>query len=202
MFNALFLFRKLFLIKSKSGHYAQFAEDVAIGNIVGREFKGVFVDVGCFHPKKHRNTWRLYRQGWRGINIDIDEIKIRGFNIIRPKDTNVQCAGSDVAGEVNYWTDAFYSLTNSLSKDFADARGGYVKSTTTCRRLTDIVDESDYKDRKIDFLSVDAEGHDLNVIESLDFDRYAPRLIAGEAHYPTLELVQETEIYQFLKRKG
>jgi hypothetical protein len=31
---------------------------------------GFFVDVGCFHPLFYSNTWKLYKKGWRGVNID------------------------------------------------------------------------------------------------------------------------------------
>ncbi len=41
---------------------------------------------------------------------------------------------------------------------------------------------SKYQGRQIDLLSVDAEAHDFEVIESLDFNRYSPRLIAVETH--------------------
>ena len=44
-----------------------------------KKYKGFFVDVGCFHPIKYNNTYRLYRKGWRGVNIDIDAIKIEGL---------------------------------------------------------------------------------------------------------------------------
>ena len=124
IFRRLFLLRKLYLTNATFNHHAQFAEDVAVRHFFPKHYRGFFVDVGCFHPKKYNNTWLLYKKGWRGINIDIDSIKIEGFNIVRPHDTNICCAVSDTEGEVDYFSNGFYSLTISLDRDFAERRCG------------------------------------------------------------------------------
>ncbi len=198
IFRKIFLFRKLYLTQSSFKHYSQFAEDVSIGRIFPKKFKGFFVDVGCFHPKKYNNTWRLYKKGWRGINIDIDTIKIEGFNIIRPDDINVSFAISNKTGEVSYWANGFYSLTTSLDASFVDGKAGYIQKTAQCETLTNVIDKTKYKDRIIDLLSIDAEGHDLEVLKSLDFDRYNPSVIALETHKALFVEVVETELYKFL----
>lgn len=43
----------------------------------------LFVDIGCFHPTKYNNTDVYCNKGYRGINIDIDRIKIKRFNWVR-----------------------------------------------------------------------------------------------------------------------
>lgn len=202
VFRIIFLIRKLFIIKTKFNHYSQFAEDVSIKRLFGKGYKGFFVDVGCFHPKKYSNTWQLYKKGWRGINIDIDPIKIDGFNIVRRHDTNVACAVSNLEGEVTYYSNGFYSLTITLDEKFAKRRHGYVKKTTPCKKLSSIIDETKYKNREIDLLSVDTEAHDLEVLTSLDFDRYNPKLIAVETHYALFSKIGESPLYQFLASKG
>ena len=202
LFRKLFLIRKLYLTRTSFRHNSQFAEDVTLGRLFPREFKGFFVDVGCFHPKKYNNTWRLYKRGWRGINIDVDSIKVEGFNIVRRQDTNITCAVSDSAGEVTFYSSGFYSLGNSLDSHFGEGKPGYMKKTVKSDTLTAIIDGTSYKNRQIDFLSVDVEGHDAVVLKSLDFDRYAPRMIAVEAHRALFTEIVETELYQFLMEKG
>jgi len=201
IFRKLFLLRKLYLTKSKAHHYSQFAEDVSIKRFFPKKYQGFYVDVGCYHPKKHSNTWQLFKNGWRGINVDIDAIKIEAFNIVRPDDTNIACAVSDADGEFSYYSNGFYSLTTTLD-DSGAGQQGYIEKKVKCRRLTDIIDDSPYKDREIDLLSVDAEGHDLEVLKSLDFDRYAPRLLAVETFKPLFSQVVETDLYKFLAAKG
>lgn len=202
LFRALFLFRKLFLIKDSFRHYSQFAEDVSIIRQFPKRYKGFFVDVGCFHPVKYNNTYRLYRNGWRGVNIDIDQIKIEGFRIRRPKDVNIACAVSDKTGEITYWSNGFYSLTITLDAAFAAGKPGYIAKKARTDTLNNILAGTKYRDRQIDFLTVDAEGHDLNVLQSLDFEKYAPRLIAVETHEETLDAVLQDETFQYLSGVG
>ena len=202
VFRGLFLFRKLFIIKKKFSHYSQFAEDVSIIRHFPKHFKGFFVDVGCFHPVKYNNTYRLYRKGWRGVNIDIDTIKIAGFKWLRPGDVNISCAVSNQRGELTYWSNGFYSLTITLDEAFASGKPGYKKKTVKSDTLSNILDNTRYKNQKIDFLTIDAEGHDFEVLESLDFERYQPQLIAVETHQERLEAVEQERLFGFLTERG
>ena len=200
-FRFIFLIRKLYLTRTSFRHYSQFAEDVSIARFFEKNYNGFFVDVGCFHPKKYNNTWNLYKKGWRGINIDIDSIKIEGFNNVRPKDINVACAVSNTEGELSYYSNGFYSLTISLDKKFTENRSNYVERKTKCRTLNSIIGETEYKNKTIDFLSVDAEAHDLEVLKSLDFEKYNPKLIAVETHYALFTDVYESPLFRFLLSK-
>jgi hypothetical protein len=201
LFRKLFLLRKLFLTRSSKRHYGQSGEDIFIVRQFPKNYRGFFVDVGCFHPTKYNNTYRLYRRGWRGVNIDIDKIKIEAFELRRPSDTNIQCAVSTETGELTYWTNGFYSLVVTLDEDFTKEREkyDYRPAQVQADTLTNILDATAHKDQPIDFLTVDAEGHDLPVLQSLDFKRYQPRLIAVEMQETTLDEILETELYRFLK---
>lgn len=201
LFRGLFLFRKLFLTRLVRLHYAQFGEDIVLERLFPGRAAGFFVDVGCFHPIQHSNTWRLYRRGWRGINIDVDEIKIRGFTWVRPGDVNLVRAISDHEGEVECYSRGIYSLESSLDGARA-GRGEFTRKTVPCSTLTAVLDATAYKDRPIDLLSIDTEGHDLQVLESLDFARYQPRVVAVESFARTLPAVEETAVYRLLRSRG
>ena len=56
---------------------------------------GIYVDVGCFHPVKGNNTFKLFQKGWNGINIDIDYHSVEMFDFFRPNDFNKQIAISE-----------------------------------------------------------------------------------------------------------
>ena len=130
------------------------------------------------------------------MNIDIDPLKIAAFDMARPGDTNIACAVSNQTGETEYFSDGIYSLTISLDKNFAENRGGYISKKTRVDTLTNILDGTEYQGRQIDLLSVDAEAHDFEVIKSLDFKRYSPRLIAVETHLRLLPDVMRTDFYK------
>jgi FkbM family methyltransferase len=182
------------------------AEDVSIVKFFPKNEKGFFVDVGCFHPIKYNNTYRLYKKGWRGINIDIDAIKIEGFNWVRPKDQNICVAVSQEEGEVSYWSNGFYTPTITLDENFAKSKEGkkyqYIKKTTKSKPLTQIIDESSFANRRIDFLTIDVEGFDHEVLLSLDFEKYSPKLIAFESQMNRFSDIIEEDSYKFLMSKG
>lgn len=201
IFKCLFVIRKTFFIRSSKTHFSQFGEDITINNYFEKRKKGVYVDVGCFHPRKHSNTWGLYKKGWSGINVDIDAIKIGVFNLVRRRDTNIESAVSDKAGILNYYTNGTYSLVNSVNPSYKN-KDGYIEKTVKSSTLTQIIEESPYKGKEIDFLSVDAEEHDLEVMKSLDFELYTPKLVAVECYAKNLGEVEETELYQFMLREG
>ena len=164
--------------------------------------KGYYIDVGCFHPKKHSNTFRLYRKGWRGINIDVDSIKLDVFNLARPDDDNICCAVGSNPGTATLYSFGHYLLINTLDQDKAKE---YVRSGFFCeetpirvRTLTDIVESSRFKDKHIGLLNIDVEGYEESVLRSLDFNKYRPSVILVEFHGDSIDLLQKDNRYLLL----
>jgi FkbM family methyltransferase len=202
VFQFFYIFRKLYFTKSSFRHFSQFAEDISISRIFPKNYIGMFVDVGCFHPKKYNNTWKLYKRGWTGVNIDIDPIKIKAFELQRTRDHNVSCAIGLHDGEIEYYSNGFYSLTTTTSEEFSNLRKNYIKKNTASRRLDDVLSTSPFSGKQIDFLSIDAEGNDFEVLQSLNFEVYKPVVVAIETQEKFLNKVIETEEFIFLKNKG
>lgn len=207
------LFRKLYVLRrvihSTKNH--SFSDtDKVIKNIFGHleavgtvPTCGFFVDVGCFHPTRGNTTYILYRRGWRGINIDVDQIKIEAFRLRRPHDVNTACAVSKQTGKAKYWRRGLWSGLNSLEKlERAKNEGGWREVEVQTDTLTNLIDRTSYKDRPIDFLSVDVEGHNLAVLQSLDFERYRPKVICVETWDSRIEDVMQSDLYIFLTTQG
>jgi len=74
------------------------------------------MDVGCYHPKKFSNTYMLYKKGWSGINIDMEEDKITLFDMVRPRDLNVLSPISDKEEEVTLYRYSKYGLGSTIDK--------------------------------------------------------------------------------------
>ena len=74
---------------------SQFDEDTYINSFFEKDYKGKFVDLGCFHPTRDNNTFKFYKKKWKGINVDLNPITIELFNFFRSNDTNINCAISD-----------------------------------------------------------------------------------------------------------
>jgi FkbM family methyltransferase len=201
------LIRKVFFTRRWQRYWSQYGEDIVLNRVLNLKQKGIYVDVGCYHPVKYSNTYKLHRHGWRGVNIDLDSVKIQAFRWCRPRDANIVAAISETEGTLPLWSAGFYSLTSTLDPATAgrlkknphgQGRVREVKTST----LTQILDQTEFRNLEIDVLSVDVEGHELSVLKSLDFNRYLPKILIVESHKRSLEEVMESDLYQFIKQHG
>lgn len=207
------LFRKLYILR-RLAHSTKRRDFSGTDKVVKNIFRhlntvgmvpeaGFFVDVGCFHPTRGNTTYVLYKNGWRGINIDVDQIKIEAFRLRRPHDISITCAISNQAGKVEYWRRGLWSGLNSLEiLERMQSEKGWIKTEVDTDTLTNVIDQTRHKDRFIDFLSVDVEGHNLAVLQSLDFARYRPKLICVETWDSSIEDVIHSPLYAFLSAQG
>jgi len=118
LLKKIYIFHNLYYINKfykKKKYYSHGKEDLEILKIFKKK-KGFFVDVGCHHPSRLNNTYLLYLNGWRGINIDLNKISIEIFNFARPKDININSAVSLKRGKVFFYSNKPLSLYNSLNK--------------------------------------------------------------------------------------
>lgn len=167
-------------------------------------YNGFYIDVGCNDPRFLSNSFLFYRRGWRGICIDANKRLINKYQRIRPRDVAVCALISDSTEERT-----FYELTNNVlsttETQFLDeylAEGQQVISEKRIQpqSLTHILDH--YKAPVVfDFLSIDAEEHDIQVLKSLDFSKYTPRLIIVEDETFDPAFPTQNQIYQFLSHK-
>ena len=194
-FNFFYIFHNLF-IKNKifinREYYSHSKEDKFILNKFNPK-KGFYVDVGCHHPTRLNNCHLLYKNGWRGINIDLNKISIDLFNYVRKEDVNVNIAVSLKIGKVKYYYDKPLSLYNSLLKKNYLKYSNVIKSN----RLDNIIQKTRFKNKEIDFLSIDVEGKDLDVLKSLNFKKYNPKSICIEIWKGKYKNI----IYNFLIKK-
>ena len=198
-FNKILLFRLTFLKKINKNFYSQFGEDKILNELIPKNFtNGYYVDVGCFHPKKHSNTYMLFKKGWKGINIDMEKDKIATFNLARPNDYNFLGAISDKIEKVKIFRNQKYGVSSTINRNVIKNEDiiddDYIQTTT----LNIVLETSPFKGKKIDLLNIDAEGNDLKVIKSLNFDIYNPSIIIIETHLKKIDEIIKSEIYLFL----
>ncbi len=164
-------------------------------------YNGFYVEVGSNEPRFISNTFLLYRRGWRGICIDPNEELIGKHRRIRPRDRAV-CAF--VAHETQPLN--FIQLSNNVLST-ADpqyvpqflAAGQQIVGTRQVqpRSLTSIL-VAEQAPAQFDLLAVDAEEFDLSVLQSLDFQRFRPRLVMVEADDFDPAQPQQHPIFQLL----
>ena len=161
--------------------YGQCGEDKLLAKLMNKK-NGFYVDVGANHPIHLNNTYKFYKKGWRGINIDPIKSNIDLLKKIRPIDKNLLLGVSNVCGEQEFFVFNDNALS-TFSKELAESwvKNGYkVVSTVKVKlvRLEDVFEK--YGCEEIDLLSVDVEGMDLQVLKSNNWDKFKPTFICLE----------------------
>ena len=128
----------------------------------------------------------MYKKGWRGINIDLNPLTIELFDFFRNKDININAAISDVEEiKTMYFIDELNTQntleTNHLSflKNHHGVKDEEISiSKIKTKRLDSILDKYDFVE--IDFMNIDVEGHELNILNSINFSKYRIKFICIE----------------------
>jgi FkbM family methyltransferase len=166
--------------------YSQDGEDMVLRRLLGSEKRnGFYVDVGAHHPFRFSNTCYFYRLGWRGINIDADPDAVALFAKARSRDINICMGVGAVDGELTFHRfsePALNTFDPALGKERLRISGVHMleERKVRVRLLADILDEVMPEGTSIDFLSIDVEGLDEDVIASNDWRRYRPRFVLVE----------------------
>ncbi len=179
--------------------YAQNTEDVILRRAFAQQSRGFYIDVGAANPVDHSVTKHFYDAGWHGINIEPQPNLLASLVSSRPRDVNLNCAVGTAGGvaTLTIFPKAWGWAT--LNAEVIQQHAGKAKAESTnqiqvaVRSLDDILAEC--KPPSIDFLKVDVEGSEMDVLRSLDFTKWQPRVIVVEATLPD-STVESTETWE------
>ncbi|MBC2696376.1 MAG: FkbM family methyltransferase [Desulfobacteraceae bacterium] len=164
---------------------------------------GFYVDVGAHHPKRFSNTFFFYKKGWKGINIDAMPNSMDLFNKIRPRDTNLEIPISDKKQKLKYYMFNEPAL-NGFSKELAEKRDGknnykiISEKDMETSTLEEIFGKHLPRDQEIDFLSVDVEGLDFQVLKSNNWRRFRPKFVLVEILGSSIKEIANSKEYKYL----
>jgi len=204
-YQALRTLIKLLLGKGIRTSYSQSGEDIFVAGLLAEiGADGIYVDVGTYHPILYSNTYGLYRKGWKGIVIDANEEFKPLYKLFRPRDTFVCTGIGKHEEESTYYrfADGAYNTfdPNEARKRKEQSYPRYLgERILPIRSLSSVVHEE--KLTHIDFMSIDVEGLDKEVLESHDWSM-PPRVIVVEDHGLDIEAPQKSPTFLFLKEKG
>ena len=167
--------------RSKKESYSLTSVDLLVNYIFKNKSRGIFIDVGCNHPVFNNNTYLLYKRGWNGLNIDLDSQSIDLFNYFRTKDLNICSAISSSESEEDYFFYHDKSPINTINKEITKIHNAKptIKKLNT-KTLDQVLKNSKFSNEKIDFLSIDVEGHELEVLKGFNLIKYSPKIISIE----------------------
>ena len=163
--------------------------DIIYNKYFNNKMNGFFVEVGAFDGISYSNSSPLVKCGWKGIYIEPVKEYFERLNKNLGNNKNltlINCAISDIEEEqsINVM-ETLSTLNNNMVNIYENIDWAIPstkilkKETITCRKLTTILDEN-LVDKSFDVLIIDVEGYELNVLHSLDFDKYKPKLIIIE----------------------
>jgi FkbM family methyltransferase len=184
--------------------FAQEGEDLILARIFEHQADGIYVDVGAHHPRRFSNTLLLYRRGWHGVNIDASPGSMEPFRKQRARDINLEIGVTAVAEERD-----FYVFNEPALNTFDAARAKLLDNPpyklarvhkVRCAPLSVILHE--HSIRAIDLLTIDAEGFDFEVLQTLDWNVSQPRIVLMEQHARDIEAVLASELHAFMRGHG
>ncbi len=173
-FYWIYKLQKLYKNKKPNFHFSEFGEDIIINRFFKNINSGFYIDIGAYHPFKGSLTYLLHKKGWTGLNIDISKASIDLFNIARKKDININCAVSNVDEETFYYSNSLINQQNSLIQRGENQKKIPIKSF----KLETIL--KTHKIENFEYLNIDTEGNEAEIIRSIDFQKYKPILVTVE----------------------
>jgi len=198
------------LFKSQiKAHTGQFGEDIIIKKLFAPKKKnGFYVDLGANHPFLHSNTAWFWLNGWSGINIDANLKSISIFNKIRKKDTNLNYAiissdqyRSGIRNINLYLPDeptgpGGITATASVNQKIASDRKFSKKQSVPAIDIMTLLDTYNVSD--IDYLNIDLEGLDEEVLFDLDFNKITIKLVSIEDYSFDINLNNQSKITTYM----
>lgn len=181
--------------------YSQEGEDQILRRSFESQANGFYVDVGAHHPRRFSNTYFFYRRGWSGINIEPNPDAIALFQQQRPRDINLCIGVAEQDGSIPYYVFDEPAL-NTFDHALCEQRQRETPYKLVAQRdvrvrpLSAIL-AANIAERRIDFMSIDVEGFDLQVLQSNDWDRFRPAYLLVESRDADLENIAIDPVHAF-----
>jgi FkbM family methyltransferase len=171
-------------MSSAMGSYSQFNEDLLLEVLFSFKNVGSYLDIGANDPSFNSNTKRFYDKGWTGINIEPGPEGYNKFTHLRNKDLNLNIGIGPENSTMTFYQVVGDSTLSSFNKLIAQKMAKQYEHTVAEISIPVMRLESVFQtyvmDRQIDFMSVDAEGYDLEVLTSNDWNKYRPSVVMVE----------------------
>lgn len=178
--------------------YSQKGEDLIIDKLLNYKREGLYIDVGASDPNRFSNTKRFYKRGWHGINIEPNPDKFSKFIKKRPRDINLNLGIANTDQRLSFYM-FIPNNVSTFSKKEAESskKRGYILEKVIqvqVRKLENIFAEY-VMDKEVDFISIDTEGLDLEVLKSNNYTLFKkPKIICIESLDRTYDILEQNRL--------
>lgn len=166
--------------------YAQNLEDYYLSRVFGDKPRGFYIDVGGGHPVADNVSCWFYLRGWRGIVVEPQDKLAALYAHMRPRDIVECCVLGRERGEADFHAVDKLHGCSTVVTEFAEGAAELGASFRTIRRpvetLASLCERHGTTD--IDFLKIDVEGAEGDVLAGNDWSRFRPRVVICEALAP------------------
>ena len=166
--------------------YAQNLEDYHLWLALGSDRPGVYVDIGGGHPVADNVSLWFYERGWRGIVVEPQAALAGLYAHVRPRDTLYEGLVGRTSGTAELHV---FPRLHGLSTTVASYAEGsqvhgdrYHTIQMPMLTLADLCAQHGLS--RIDFLKIDVEGAEADVLAGNDWTRFRPKVILAEAIDP------------------
>lgn len=186
--------------------YSQVGEDLQIAYLLGKSEDVRYIDVGCLWPVRHSNTYYFYERGGSGLCIDPNPTVAQEYEAERPRDVFVNCGIGAEAGTLSYvmhenpvFNTFSAKRAKAVRKRASKRPGRQVKEVLELpvKTLAQVIEETGF-DGRLDLLSVDVEGLELDVLRGHPFDVLRPRLVVVEHLRGRAEPLEDAAVVQLM----
>ncbi len=167
--------------------YAQRYEDLYLMRCFGARSEGFYIDIGSGHPVYDNMSFAFYLQGWRSITVEPNPWLARLSRAVRPRDCHLEALIGAASGEATFYlVEELHGLSTMIESHAHAARTQFGKRSqamqapiTTLRELC-----AQHAPAAFDFLKVDVEGAERDVIRNGDWQNHRPKVVIVEALAP------------------
>jgi FkbM family methyltransferase len=166
--------------------YAQDGEDVLLRRVFPDGSVGRYLDVGANDPVLGSVTKHFYDRGWRGVNVEPIPGLFDRLRADRPRDVNLNLGLSDREGLLTFYESpaipGWSTFSAGLAASYRDRRIELREHAVPVTTLALVCEE--HVGGPIDFLKVDVEGFERQVLAGNDWVRWRPRIVVIEDAWP------------------
>ncbi len=181
-----------------------FGEDLFVKSYFSELNEGFYIDIGCNQPKINSLTYLLFKKGWKGMNFDISRRCIDLYKVFRNGDTNLNISVGSVEKQVNSFIFYENCTMNTVDESFKNYTSKSVNKDPEVKKiyqktLNQILIDNNIK--RIDYLNIDVEGYEMNVLKGFSLSQYKPKLVSIEIHDIECPPVKNKIFKYFIKNK-
>ncbi len=166
--------------------YAQRYEDLHLLRCFAAQSSGFYIDIGAGHPVYDNVSYLFYLKGWSGITVEPNPWLAQLSAAVRPRDIRVEALVGAAPGKADYYlVEDFHGLSTTIADNAKAALEEYGKAAKAMTMpVTTLAVLCERHSGAIDFLKIDVEGAERDVLAGGDWKRFRPKVVVLEALAP------------------